>query len=92
VLGPFADSAFVTEQGPALRRGDLLVLFTDGVTEAEAADGRIYCYQWALDVVRAHAHRSPAEILEALCDAIKVFADGAAQRDDVTAVVCRVRD
>jgi len=40
VLGLFADSAFVTEQGPALRRGDLLVLFTDGVTEAEAADGR----------------------------------------------------
>ena len=92
VLGLFADSAFVTEQGPALRRGDLLVLFTDGVTEAEAADGRVYCYQWALDIVRAHAHRSPAEVLEALCGAIKVFADGAAQRDDVTAVVCRVRD
>jgi sigma-B regulation protein RsbU (phosphoserine phosphatase) len=92
VLGLFADSTFVTRQGPALRSGDVLVLFTDGVTEAEAADGRVYGPECALHVVRAQAQRSPAEVLEALCDAIRVFADGAAQHDDVTAVICQVRD
>jgi phosphoserine phosphatase RsbU/P len=92
VLGLFPDAAFATEYGPALECGDLLVLFTDGVTEAEAPDGTMSGAEWALDVVRAHAHRSSAEILEALCDAVKLFADGSAQHDDVTAVVCRVRD
>jgi sigma-B regulation protein RsbU (phosphoserine phosphatase) len=90
VLGLFPDAPFTTQQGPPLDCGDLLVLFTDGVTEAEAPDGTMCGAEWALDVVRAHAHRSSAEILEALCDEIKAFADGATQHDDVTAIVCRV--
>jgi sigma-B regulation protein RsbU (phosphoserine phosphatase) len=92
VLGLFPDATFATEQGPPLEPGDLLVLFTDGVTEAEAPDGSMCGAEWALDVVRAHAHRSAAEILDALCDAITAFAGGAAQHDDVTAIVCRVRN
>ena len=39
----------------------LLVLFTDGVAEVDAADGRMSGAGWALDVVRAHAHVSSAE-------------------------------
>jgi sigma-B regulation protein RsbU (phosphoserine phosphatase) len=92
VLGLFPGAVFDTQYGPALERGDLLVLFTDGVTEAEAPDGTMCGAEWALDVVRAHAHRSSAEILDALYDAIKAFADGAAHHDDVTAIICRVRD
>jgi sigma-B regulation protein RsbU (phosphoserine phosphatase) len=92
VLGLFHDATFATEPGPSLERGDLLVLFTDGVTEAEAPDGSMCGADWALDVVRRHSDRRPAEILEALCDAIRTFASGAEQHDDVTAIVGRVRD
>lgn len=90
-LGLFEDAAFETAEGPALEAGDLLVLFTDGVTEAETPDGRPCGAEWALDIVRSHAERPAKEILEALCKAIKAWADGAAQHDDVTAIVCRVR-
>jgi sigma-B regulation protein RsbU (phosphoserine phosphatase) len=90
VLGLFPDAEFGVEHGPALERGDVLVLFTDGVTEAEAPDGTMCAAEWALDVVRAHAHRSSADILEAVCDAVRLLADGSAQHDDVTAIVCRV--
>jgi sigma-B regulation protein RsbU (phosphoserine phosphatase) len=92
VLGLFDDAAFATEQGPELEGGDLIVLFTDGVTEAEAPDGTMSGAGWALDVVRANAHRRSAEILDALCGAVKDFSACAAQHDDVTAVVCRVGD
>ena len=92
VLGLFDDAAFATEQGPELESGDLIVLFTDGVTEAEAPDGTMSGAGWALDVVRANAHRRSAEILDALCGAVKDFSACAAQHDDVTAVVCRVGD
>ena len=90
VLGLFCDAAFVTEQGPELQPGDLLALFTDGVTEAATADGRICGPEWALDIVRAHAHLASASILDALCDAVRSIAGDCAQQDDVTAVVCRV--
>jgi len=91
VLGPFPDATFDIQEGPPLECGDLLVLFTDGVTEAEAPDGRMCGAEWALDVIRANTERSVAAMLDALCDAITAFADGAPQHDDVTAVVCRVR-
>ena len=90
VLGLFPDAAFTTAAGPSLEAGDLLVLFTDGVTEAEAPDGTMCGADWALDVVRSRAHLSSAEILEALCGEIEAFAAGSAQHDDVTAIVCRV--
>jgi phosphoserine phosphatase RsbU/P len=90
VLGLFDDAAFTTERGPALEPGDLLVLFTDGVTEAEDADGRMCGAEWALDIVRSRAHLSSAEILAALCETIRTFTPEGSQQDDITAVVCRV--
>ncbi len=92
VLGLFDDAAYVTAQGPELQCGDLLVLFTDGVTEAEAPDGTMCGAEWALEVIREHLYGRPAEMLEALGDAVRVFADGSDQHDDVTAIVCRVLD
>jgi sigma-B regulation protein RsbU (phosphoserine phosphatase) len=92
VLGLFNEAAFVTEEGPALQCGDLLVLFTDGVTEAEAPDGKMSGAEWALDVMRSCTGRASAEILDTLCDAVRGFADGHPQQDDVTAVVCRILD
>ena len=92
VLGLFHDASFASGGGPELDCGDLFVLFTDGVTEAEAPDGAIFGADRALDVVRAHAHRCAAEVLERLCEAVAAFAGGEEQHDDVTAIVCRVRE
>ena len=92
VLGLFDEAAFVTEEGPELECGDLLVLFTDGVTEAEAPDGAMCGAGFALDVVRSCADRPSSEILDTLCEAIRGFAEGHPQQDDVTAVVCRILD
>jgi sigma-B regulation protein RsbU (phosphoserine phosphatase) len=92
VLGVFAEAAFVTERGPDLRGGDLLVLFTDGVTEAESPDGTMCGAEWALDLVRSCHDCGAAEILDRLCEAVRGFVDGHPQQDDITAVVCRVGD
>jgi sigma-B regulation protein RsbU (phosphoserine phosphatase) len=92
VLGLFEDAVFATAQGPELECGDTFVLFTDGVTEAEAPDGTMCGAEWALDIVRSNAHRNAVEILETLCEAVTAFADGGGQHDDVTAIVCRVGD
>lgn len=70
----------------------MIVLFTDGVTEAAAPDGTMCGAEWALDVVRSRAGRSAAETLEGICEAVRGFADGGFQQDDVTSVICRVSD
>ncbi|MFO7692195.1 MAG: SpoIIE family protein phosphatase [Vicinamibacterales bacterium] len=90
VLGLFEDAVFLTEQGPALDPGDLLALFTDGVTEAQDWHGTMCGAEWALDVIRARRHLGSAEILDALCEAIRGLNGDVTQRDDVTAIVCRV--
>jgi len=92
VLGLFDAAVFVTEQGPELQCGDRLVLFTDGVTEAEAPDGTMCGAEWALDLVRSCVDCTSAEILETLCEAVRGFAEGHPQQDDVTAIVCRIGD
>jgi sigma-B regulation protein RsbU (phosphoserine phosphatase) len=92
VLGLFDDMELTTEQGPELQRGDLIVLFTDGVTEAQASDGTMCDAEWALDVVRERVHLSPVEILDALCEAVREVTAKPTQQDDVTAIVCRVGD
>jgi len=90
VLGLFHDAVFVTEQGPALDPGDLLALFTDGVTEAQDGGGTMCGAGWALDIVRAHAHLASTGILDALCEAIRSITGERSQQDDLTAIVCRV--
>jgi serine phosphatase RsbU (regulator of sigma subunit) len=90
VLGLFGDATFVTEKGPDLQQGDLLALFTDGVTEAQDSNGTMCGAEWALDVVRARAHLTSAEILDALCEAVRSITGERAQQDDLTAIVCRV--
>jgi PAS domain S-box-containing protein len=92
VLGLFEDTPFVTLRGPDLEPGDVLVLLTDGLTEAEAPDGSMCGPEWALDIVRANAHHTSAEILDRLIEAVQAFADGGSQRDDATSIVCRVGD
>ena len=92
VLGLFEDTPFATARGPDLEPGDVLVLLTDGLTEAEALDGSMCGPEWALDIVRANAHHRSAEILERLTEAVQAFADKGYQHDDATAIVCRIRD
>jgi sigma-B regulation protein RsbU (phosphoserine phosphatase) len=90
VLGLFEDAVYVTEQGPSLDPGDLLALFTDGVTEAQDGADTMCGAGWALDIVRAHAHLPSAGILDALCEAIRSITGARPQQDDITAIICLV--
>ena len=92
VLGLFEGATFATAHGPELKNGDLLVLFTDGVTEAETPAGKMCGAEWALDVVRSCSHLNAAGILGTLCSAVRAITGEGAQQDDVTAVVCKVGD
>ena len=87
-LGVVVEADFPTAAVVYLDPGDLILLFTDGITEAVSRDGRPFGLARALDVVRAHRHEHPSEITEALFHAVREFS-GQPPTDDITAVVIR---
>ena len=73
-----------------LQEGDVFVFVTDGLQETHSLDNEMFGMDRILDVVRAHQHKSAAEIVEALYQASRRFAAGAPQHDDVTIVILKV--
>ena len=85
-----ATTEFPAAPAITLLPGDLLLLFTDGVTETFSPAGSLFGIERMLSVVRAHRHEGPGEILQALYRAVGDFSGNASPLDDVTAVIIKV--
>jgi sigma-B regulation protein RsbU (phosphoserine phosphatase) len=72
-----------------LRGGDVLVMYTDGVTEAMDPDGRLFSLERLLSCLRECPAGSAEEIASRISDGVTGFAGGAPQSDDITTVVLR---
>ena len=89
-LGLSADSVYA-ENGPvALAPGELVLLLTDGIEEAESPAGELFGAARFLEVVRAHREASAADIVGAVRGALDAFGGGAPQQDDITLIVAKV--
>lgn len=75
----------------SLDPGDLVVVCSDGVTEARNVDGEEFGRDRLVDVLRAAHGGKPDAVLGHLIAAVKQFAAGAAQSDDITVLVLRYR-
>lgn len=91
VLGPIADATY--ERGfVTMRPGDLLVLYTDGVTETRGrgADGwEEYGVERLLEVVKANRDRPAQEIVDAVFEDVDRFSRARPATDDRTLLVVR---
>jgi serine phosphatase RsbU (regulator of sigma subunit) len=72
-----------------LKRGDTLVLYSDGVTEAHNVAGEEFGEERMVEVMKQYHQDSAAVVLDKLIEAVKTFAHGAEQYDDVTALVVK---
>jgi len=88
VLGLF-DAAFYEEETLQLMPGDLIVLFSDGVTEAMNAESEEFTDDRLIACANAHLGESPQQVLDALLADVHAFCAGEPQSDDVTAVLVR---
>ena len=72
-----------------MKPGDTMVLYSDGVTEAHNVAGDEFGEARMVEVLKRY-HQEPADVvLDKLIEAVKVFAHGAEQYDDVTALVVK---
>lgn len=77
------------EAAVQMEPGDILVLFSDGVTEAANPQDEDFGEARLAEVVAANAHRPAMEIVEAIEAAVHEFTQGAPAADDITVVVAR---
>jgi sigma-B regulation protein RsbU (phosphoserine phosphatase) len=70
--------------------GDIVLVLTDGIEEAMAADESFFGIERTLAVVRQNREKSAREILDALYRAVRDFSGQSSQLDDVTAIVIKV--
>jgi PAS domain S-box-containing protein len=73
-----------------LQPGEIVVLMTDGILEAEAASTEAFGIERLLRVVREHREQTSQEILDALRAAVEAHTGMKEPRDDLTAVIVKV--
>jgi serine phosphatase RsbU (regulator of sigma subunit) len=77
------------EERSLLDPGDMLVLYSDGVTKATDADQNEFGEQRFIEVLQRHRREPANVIVDAVTRALTEFAAGAPQADDITLVVAR---
>jgi serine phosphatase RsbU (regulator of sigma subunit)/pSer/pThr/pTyr-binding forkhead associated (FHA) protein len=88
IVGLFEGAEF-QEETVTLSPGDLLLVFSDGVSEALSAAGDEYGESRIIATANAHPGATPGDLLQALFSDVRAFTKGAAQSDDITALVLR---
>jgi phosphoserine phosphatase RsbU/P len=88
-LGLFGDGETHTEQ-LSLSPGDMLLFYSDGVTEMRAADGTFYGTARLAEVLTQNLGSTAANVIRAIEDDISAFGLGTIHHDDITILALRV--
>ena len=88
-LAALENMAYRSDSHP-LQDGDTILLYTDGITEAFHADGKtMFGDERLLDAVKASASDAPEDLISSVYSAVRSFAEGAEQADDITMLAVR---
>jgi len=88
VLGVMEDATY-REASIAVEAGDVLLLYTDGVTEATDGNDEEYGEARLVETVRRSTDRGAAEIIRTVRDDVAAFSSAAGFDDDFTMIVIR---
>ena len=88
ILGPFSRGSYRVES-TMLKKGDVAVIYTDGITESRRTDGLVYGEDRLANKVKQLSDKGAKYICEALVSDVQDFAEGAEDADDRTVVVIK---
>jgi sigma-B regulation protein RsbU (phosphoserine phosphatase) len=71
--------------------GDIVVLYTDGITEAMDEEGELFGDSGLARIVCSHAHLDPAGIRERVVREVRAFVGTAEPHDDMTMVILKLQ-
>jgi sigma-B regulation protein RsbU (phosphoserine phosphatase) len=88
VVGAFSFARY-DESRLALQSGDLLVFYTDGVTEPENAYGEMFGEDRLISLLEQNSHREDDRIIEIVMDSVRQWTASDELQDDMTLLVAR---
>jgi serine phosphatase RsbU (regulator of sigma subunit)/DNA-binding GntR family transcriptional regulator len=90
-VGIFSDAQFGTATFQ-LQIGDLLIAYTDGITEVQDRQGELWGQEGFEQLLSSCGCGLPTEIMERILGEVSGYADGQPQRDDMTLIVMKVQE
>ncbi len=90
IVGAF-DFARYSEGRTQLKPEDVLVAFSDGVTEATAVTGEMFGDERLAASLRSASRRRASEIVDSILADVAAFTHGLPQADDITIVVLKMK-
>ena len=72
-----------------MQSGDLLVCYTDGITEPENAYGEMFGEERLIELVKKHAHQDDGDIVRIVMDAVRAWTGTPELFDDMTLLLAR---
>ena len=87
-LGGLKNETFEIEKRK-FNKGDVLVLLSDGLPEAENDAGELYDYERVIDLISKNASKSAEELKSKLIGEVDIWLKGGIPDDDVTIVVIK---
>ncbi|HTB19890.1 MAG TPA: SpoIIE family protein phosphatase [Bryobacteraceae bacterium] len=90
VVGAFPFSKY-EESKIELRSGDLLVCYTDGITEPENEYGEMFGEERLIELVAKNADRDEGQIIETVMESVRQWTGVPELSDDMTVLLARKR-
>ena len=88
LLGAFPDAKYEQEK-IIMNPGDLLILFSDGITEAMNHENKEFSEEKLIDVIRNNIDTAPELLIEKIVAAVKEHSGSTAQSDDITLMIIK---
>lgn len=91
-LGVDAGLRYAENEKSDIKKGQIIVLATDGILEARNPEGRMFGRSSLVRIIRNNKHGGAKQILEAVFNDLKQFRREAELEDDITLVVIKIED
>ena len=91
ILGALAAMTY-DQESIQLEKGDLLFLYTDGLSEAENPEGGMYDEERVEEFVKRNHEMDIGEMVDLLASEVGEFMNGMERKDDLTLLIARVKE
>ena len=82
-------AAYPTIEEHHLDPGDILMVYSDGLTDAEDPSGEMFGEERLKEIIRREAPSGSEQLHKATLAAIEQFTRGRAQTDDITIIIAQ---
>ena len=91
LFGAFEEARYMNFEF-VLEKGDKMLLYTDGLSEATDAHDQLFGRERAIQAFEAYYEKSPQGIIEGVKSRVDEFVGEAPQFDDLTMLCLELRD